>query len=883
MSLASRHPLRKSCSFCRARKIKCSNGTICEACKKQNVDCVYDWDSRPTKARTLSQESPRSDNGLPGFSSPQRQRSSTAGSPSSTPPGVILEEPNHLDSASGLAPPENPETVASLLVQMWNDNFTEAGHAGIKQNPWRERIATFHQTVQANLQDRSEHVVQTKFTLRNVKYTGILSLLTQDLVGLVVDKFGGLGSLFMDQGGGRFFLTGLANDTTQTMFDPSRPGPSPLAELGQRQITQMIDVWYSVHPLSFLVSKTLLLRELRDGTHDDVLLAVILADASFSIGDDVSVARGHVMIRWAAAQLQSRSFPTRAGQPNPAGAAPLAISTAQALMLMGWNALCQYHVRRATCYIGLASKLATELKDLYSSGAVPMATSRINGIDVFEVEKEVVAYLYWTTYTCTLWTFMQIGNNFSALLPTSLTSIFLPVDETSSVLMRLDEVSDNFSTLQRQKAVIKEMWPLAHIASITAYIYALYPQESDPNEPVSTNFWQEAPLLALQRIQQGSSPQDMACVCREVYRVLMESIHLLNRQVPHQPSRSLVLAVYHTVAIHLLFPAVIPGAPPPMEPVNVNAETIERFIMSASELVGIFDAACEPGQEPLIVTSQARNAFPDIYSLALDSCARAMSFIHAQKKAGAILMEPQFLQIYEDKLSQLAHRLHGMAKSEFLNSGSSIRVVKKHLKAVVRAFAGHPGGHSQTASLSSSASSGASPRHGSLSPSRTPAIGGGGGGRDTDSLSTATTTVVEPPSYISPSEALRPSSGCKPANTIASSDIPTSYPAFSPIMARRDGADGGKTDWRAADELFQHVMDHSALGSAPTSGAEHMTLADLVDAQASWMQGSQMLMDFDMAASQVPAPWDWPHTEMHHDTPMATAGGEPDMMHYFKK
>ncbi|KAM0333321.1 hypothetical protein ACHAQA_001982 [Verticillium albo-atrum] len=795
-----------------------------------------------------------------------------------------MEEPTPIEGHSPTsAASEHSVDVASVLNQMWNENFTEDSQANSKPNPWRERIAGYHETLQANLQDGLEHVVHAKFTPRNVKQTGILSLLAHDLVGLVVDKFGGLGSMFMEQGGGRFYLTGLANDTTQTMFDPPRPGPGPLLDLGQRQITQMVDVWFSMHPLSFLVSKTLLLRELRDGTHDEVLLAVIVADACFSLEDDESVVRGHAMLRWATSQLQKTPLSTKVEQPGTAAVSLPSISTAQALMLLGWNSLCQYQVRRATCYIGLSGRMAGELKDQYSSRASAMATSRINGIDVFEVEKEIIAYLYWTTYTCTLWTFMQIGSNFAALLPTSLTSIFLPVDEKSSVLVRLDEVSDNFSTLQKQKSTIKEMWPLAHIASITAYIYALYPQEQDPSESVSTNFWQEAPLLALQRIQQGSTPQDMACLCREVHRVLMESIHLLNRQVAHQPSRSVVLAVYHTMAIHLLFPGVAPGTQL-ADQFGITAETIDRLISSASELINIYDHVCEQSREPLIMPSQARNSFPDIMCLALDSCARAMLFINGQKKSGALLMEAQVLQAYENRLAQLAKRLHAVSRSDALSSGGSIRLIKKHLKAVVQAY-------SNPASLSSSRTS-LSPQYdgaqqaGSSSLSRTPSRSLSATSlSESDLLSTAPTTTGPGPSpFVNPKETtlLRPSSISRapPNGNVAGLShftATTPFNAFASPPVPGSGRGGGhpKTaalglaDWSAGSGgKLQSVGEagHSALSGVSSAAPEHMALLGMSagDAQASWLQANQIMMDFDMSGPQIALPWDWSPTEMSH-------------------
>jgi hypothetical protein len=768
---------------------------------------------------------------------------------------------------------------------MFFENYSDA--TGPRSNPWQERISSYHKALKSNLQDRPESI-SAKFSPRNVKYTGILSLLTHDLVGLVVERFSLLGCHHVEGGGARFFLSGLVQDNTQAMFDTTPPGPSPLADYGTRQITQMVDVWFSVHPLSFVVSKTLLLRELRDGTHDEILLATMLADANFSIGDEVAMARGHVLLRWAAAQLKNRPLPSKTGSDQsgmpPPGISLPGISTAQALMLLGWNAMCQYHIRRASCYIGLAGRLATEMKDQISSTSTPLTTSRINGIDVFDVSKELVSYLWWTTYTLTLWTFMQMGHNFSQLLPTSLTSIFLPVDETTSMLIRLDEVSDNFSTLQKQKAMIREMFPLAHIASVVAHVYNLYPQEPEVAEAPSTQFWQEAPLLALQRIQQGSSPNDVACVSREVYRVLMESIHLLQRQVGPGPSRSLVLVVYHTMAIHLLFPHQTAGALPPIEP-NFTTETIERFCTSAHEIITLFAQVSEQSHDLLtIAASQSQSSFPDILCLALDTCARAMSYIHHQRKCGGLAIEGQLFKLYEERLETLANKMHTIAQSDILNPGSSLRVVKKQLKAIMGAFGGHV---LQRVSHSGMATPDNSRRMSSLphSPPITHTPEG-------DHLSTATTTVVDSASsFVSPldttpfltaSESGLSNSG--PGSGIGADNVDANAISTPPNLfshLEHAGPIPGKPDWRAAEELFHHVMDTSSLGAPPTTGSD-LSVPDLVDLHHSWFPANnQMMMDFDMTGGlEAGMGWDWPSSMGNESTaaaPAVPAVGGTDM------
>lgn len=788
-----------------------------------------------------------------------RQRSSTGGtSPHGSPVGTISEEPTALDDV---------DNVARVLEQKFYENFSP--DIGPRSNPWQEKIAAYHRSVKNSVRERPE-AMAAKFNPKNVKYTGILNLLTHDLVGLVTDQFGSLGCHHVEDGGARFFLSGLISDDTQTMFDNAPLSGNPLSEYGQRQQTQLIDVWFSVHPLSFLVSKTLLLRELRDGTHDEILLAAMLADANFSIGDEVAMARGHVLLRWATAQLRTR--PLRSSQFPSGGGAQYSgistrifsgISTAQALMLLAWNALCSFQVRRATCYIGLAGRIATEIKEQISSTAAPMTSSRINGIDVFDVEKELVAYLYWTTYSLSLWAFIQMGNgHFSGLLPTSLTSIFLPVTEASSVIIQLDMVSENFSTLQKQKSVIREMWPLAHIASVIAYIFALYPHDTDTSESPQTNFWQEAPLLALQRIQQGKPSQDVGSVCREINRVLMESIHILNRQVTEVSSRSLVLLVYHTMAIHFLFPMLPQG----QVEEGISAEVVERFCASSQEVLQIFALISEQPQDLFSITPSLRSSFPDLFCLALDTCARALNLIHTKKKMGTLLMDLPMIHAYDGRLQMLAKKLYTTSQNDFLNQGRSLRTVRRHLRACVRAFGGSRSG-SASSGISSPEDSSRSGNSMPQSPlNHSPPIIQSS---ESDRMSTATTAVIDSTSsFVSPMDTTtlpRSMHSSLPSSDSGRSSIP-----YTPVDELH------KPDWGAADELFHNVLDPSALG-APTG--DHLSVSDLVDMQNAWYPQMPGVMDFDIAGPMSGVQWDWP--EVGVEAAAATAGSDMDSVLYY--
>ncbi|CAM1500994.1 Fc.00g101560.m01.CDS01 [Cosmosporella sp. VM-42] len=847
--MAAKHPLRRSCAFCRARKIKCSNETICEACRRQGADCIYDFEPPRPKSRTIGQDSIRMDLSVTRHRDirHRRKRSSSGASSNPSPPGPVGDDPSELQDPS--------DNIAMALEQRFYDNFSHST-AGTHSSPWQDRIAEYHQS----LRNRPENMT-TKSTPKNMRYMGLLSLLTQDLVGLVTDQFSSLGCRHIEDGTGRFFLSGLASDNTQTMFDDSSPIGNPLSEYGQRQKTQLIDVWYSVHPLSFLVSKTLLLREVRDGTHDEVLLAVMLADSHFSIGDEVSLGRGQALLQWAVGQLRNRPLRSNQRSSNCSTSTGVptriidGVSTAQSLMLLAWNALCSFQLRRAMCFMGLAGQLASEIKEEMVSSVGPMNSSRINGIDVFDVEKEIIAYLYWTTYSLSLWAFIQMGSvHFSSLLPTTLTPVFLPITEADSVIIHLDLVSDNFSTLQKQKKVVREMWPLAQISSVVAYIFAIFPQGPDVQHLRTTNVYQE------------------------INRLLTERTHFLKQPANETSSLSLVLVVYQTMAIHSLFPISSQSRTGDY----LTEEVIERFISSAEEILQLFNLVLTQPQDFFCASSSLSSSLPDVFSLALDTCARALSSISTEKHRHLFigsnqdpeyapdydlyinsgLLEGQWVQVYEPRLEDLTTRLNTMSRNDFLNQGRLIREVRKYLKARVRAYGGSPG----------SDSSGSPSPDNTRSMPRTPLLSLPIlSSPDSEHLSTATTTVV----YSSP-----PSTS--PMDT---SNMISSMPALSKMSPEATMTnhfvsfdETTKPDWQSTHSLCRDFLSHSA-ASVPTG--DHLSIADMVDLQA-WYPPMPTMMDFEIAGQDpmLGGQWDWPalSTEV-----VAMESDVGSSLHYFDR
>ncbi|KAI1187082.1 hypothetical protein F5B17DRAFT_453706 [Nemania serpens] len=695
MSVANKHPLRKSCTFCRARKIRCSNETICEACRKQNVDCVYDFEPyRPNGSTNNHGESPPTTNESitvqtedPVSITPLRNSrhcSSVSQSSSSA--------PCERDAASG-SPQLSAEYVAEELEAIFEDNFIREDN-GPRSTAWQRKISTLYRAAGSLSSDqRDSRTPASNPGSQSLRYAAVFTSMTEDLVGSVIGKFGNLGCHQVERGGSKFFMNSISRDDRTSMFEPDLPMPEPdsnaLVDYGSRKITQTIDVWFSSHPLSFLISKTLLMHELRAGTHDETLVSVLLADAYMFIGDDAAAARSHMFLSLAISNLRKQALDpcTASGSFSPQSTSHRGISTAQALLLLGWNALCRSQIRRATCYISLARRLTTKMnmqKWACTSGA---PGGRINGVEVSEVVRETMAYLWCISYTLMLWLYTQV-QEFPDLSHNTPASASLPIDASSSALISLDEASDNFSTLQRQKAALTNVWPLAHVSSVVAHIYALYPKPDVLVRRTNSGLWQESALLALQRIQDSSSLQSLDSVCREIHRVLMENASLLDAKIKHAPTGVLVLIVYHTIGIHVLFPRPLPEQDGYSRNTPFSPDIIDRFCASAEEIVKIITEVHESLDTDTVsmIQSQLHPSSPEIFVLALDSCVRAISAICSRQGRSTRLLDFDVFAYYRPKLESLTLRLFTLAEYQFFCPRASLHEVRKQLKAILRSL-----------------------------------------------------------------------------------------------------------------------------------------------------------------------------------------------------
>ncbi|KAI9802516.1 MAG: hypothetical protein M1833_001588 [Piccolia ochrophora] len=584
----------------------------------------------------------------------------------STPPKittstVTADQMRSMNPQTMMQTPESISSVASELETMFTHNFSNE-RIGVSMNTYQHALSD----IDRRLRDGQLQAARRPFENRTpdcrglmMSYDATIPLLTQELVEMVSVKFGRLGCHHLGDSDAQFYVESLAFDATPSMFEPSTPGADPLSEFDDHRTLQMIDVWFSMHPLSTIISKTLLLREYRSGTHDEILLATILADATYVHDVNEANPQSDRLFRYAAARLFSRPVHS------------CSLSTAQALVLLGWHELCLGRARRATCFLGYACRIVSKLVASIAE-APTTGLSRINGIDVGKVEAELMGNVYWITFSITLWSFMQFDQSFADLLPLNLPVDFPPVDEGSSSVAQLDIVSDNVSTLQAQAKMIRQMWPLSHVASTLGHIYALFPQNarSHDADPLA---WQARPVHQLRQL--FTPHQDIAVLCVRIRAILADAADALKGQSGVLSSRAYILMAYHTLLIHLLFPRAAGGR----NEESITNETLVTFITSARALLDIFSQVESQIDSNPMLPERGSSVITNILTLALDAAGRAMDHFHTKAEQG-YSAEQHLLSSRRPDLLHLATDLQSLSKSEKLSSARRLRIVKKKLK-----------------------------------------------------------------------------------------------------------------------------------------------------------------------------------------------------------
>ncbi|KAI9806703.1 MAG: hypothetical protein M1825_006160 [Sarcosagium campestre] len=689
--------MRRSCAFCRSRKIKCTGQSKCDACKERSIDCVYGREASKGRPRGSGSKSPG--NGGRGFHlnstrhhgcrpNPEVFSANCPFGPSGSPPSSIKECP------VGFSDPSSSSVCSSIareLEQMFERYFMRGGtrrsmHDEHPSSEWGHDISGSPPAFARKVPHTSSMACRGTPMI----YGASVPQLTQGLVEMLAVKLGVLGcySLVADGGSGNICNASLAKDSTRAMFDSTQTMHNSLVDFDDHCTLQMIDVWFSFHPLSPILSKTLLLREYRSGHHEEVLLLSMLADAVSYHGSMDADAKSEKLFQHACSRLASRPV----HECN--------ISTVQALVIMGWRELCLARVRRATCFLSyscqIISELSTSMAETPNSGM-----SRINGIDVGKVEAEMLTSLYWVTYSMTLWTSIQLDRPFKAVTPPDRSFGLPPIDEQASIVVKLDIVSGNVSTLQAQSRMIRGMWPLGKTASTVGMVYAEFSGNSTNCQSPEIQDWNS--MTARQRDRFDGCQSTEASLLVRIRQILASAADSLPAESANSPSHSYTLITYHALLIHLLFPSPECGFDGDM----MTSTAIDALCMSMQALASIFRQ--EEGRSIAAAGSLSHQSshITDIFTFALDACGRAMEhMLILAEQSHAPYQQMLFLRSRE--LISLATELQTISRSDALTSARRLRVVKKKLKAVRAGLEQLSSPHLERVSSLSSISTGAS-------------------------------------------------------------------------------------------------------------------------------------------------------------------------------
>ncbi|KAF7596514.1 hypothetical protein BBP40_001386 [Aspergillus hancockii] len=648
----------------------CSGEPICAACRERSLECVY--------ALEMSKGRPRS----------QAQTQAQAANASASNTDRRSSPKTRGDSIAS----DGESSVAAELDAMYRERFRDEPPR-VSTNLFQKRVTEFNRSLRVDSSNlESSNLIGAEPAI-GIDYHGFLTLVTQELIETVMLKFSRLGGHAFFGSGERYYRASMQQDMTTTMFDTatlstsaspatsstSPVGVDPLAEYSSHLIAQLVDVWFTNHPLSILLSKTLLLRDSRSDSVNRVLLATLLADAHEFNKDPNSGVQGTRLREWVIEQLHSLL----------AGAADLV--TGQITFLIGWRHACRGQARRAMCYIGYSGRIITRLRHQTEESPITEQT-HINGVDRGAVVVEMIQSLWWAMLGTTVWCFIQMDMPFGDLLPPRLMQVLPPSRETSSTLLQLDRTTGNISTIQSQIASLQSISLLAHLSSLAAYLYALYPHPARGGPAASTPVprWQDRLMLRLNQLMK--SQRSLALVCDDAYKAVQDMIALVHTEATDDPVCLWLLSFYHTVSIYLLFPKQeIPGETQAAEadqiagpaPVGtLTTSTLSGLDSAMQGLVSLFShiKSAASSDAP---RGSAASAFLHSYMLGLDATGRALTqILFAYDRAP--IVEHGLFHTWVPRFLQSAMTLHHLFTQDILLKDHRWRLVKRQLKVTCK-------------------------------------------------------------------------------------------------------------------------------------------------------------------------------------------------------
>ncbi|KAG8528376.1 uncharacterized protein KY384_007294 [Bacidia gigantensis] len=676
--------MRKSCHFCRSRKIRCSGQRICNACQDRNIDCIYGREGVKGRPRLQFARSY-------GRGSNQRLRKAHA-----TGKSHVSTATNTTDSCSSDSSPiastrsspfisEEPERNSVTTPNIGAELLFDFLFNGKPTGPSIE----FDAASQAFARQASgpTRVSTTRCERPKIAYENVLSVMFDDFVLLTPAKcWNSSQSLTLNDDRPPFIKACLDLDQTISMFDELTKLYNPLQELTDHQTSQLIEIWFSHHPLAFIISKTLHLQRYRNNCHDHALLAIMLADVQFAQNNARAHSKGHELLTWAIADFK-RSAQNANGLPK-----------IQTLTLIGWHQLFSGNARRAVAYLLYSRSLLARLPK------PALQLHLVNGIDVGGVERELAQNIECLLYSTLTWIFIQCGVSVHTFATPSEMISLPPFDESKSAAHALDLASDNTATLSHQEKTIQSLWPLTHLASTISRLCSLftYPSIAGVTPSSLTSGSQATQMLetpSLMSLSIPSSDQQNQKDSSKAHAFLSRISSLLKLRLQPHVSRTKLLAAYHTLMIYLLLPGYDGGV---RATSALTDEIINRYCVSAGEIIELLNNQSDTPRDGCILLSSRATTSNDALLTGLDACSKAMKYVQDKSLAGSgwassnsslsvselqtIESDLRVMRSQSPELIHLTRQLYEACQDEALQHSSKIISIRDRVKEILQTF-----------------------------------------------------------------------------------------------------------------------------------------------------------------------------------------------------
>lgn len=643
--------IRQSCTFCRTKKIRCSGELICSACRSRNLNCIY-----TTRA-------PKGRNTKP---SPENNTSDHNKNVDTLDSSVKLQSGDRsLQWKGDSTITTNASTSLFLDSVIVNNNTVARTTLGELLESRFQRH--YHHYGLSTLEAGREFDLPPSCPTEGISYKDLFFNITPALLDLLSAK---IGRLRADDENDSFiphcyhFRNCLPRDGSEAMFQAGLPANNITLPSGSNQtVFQLLEVWFSQHPLSLILSKTAFLHDFQGGLDDPGLLAVILADVTPILQSS----------EWGPAE-SLRQFACEEVRKRPAEQTSLPMI--QLLVLLGWHKLCTGEVRRGACYINVAHQLIGRWNQAQERR---LGTQRMNGVDYASVALELGYRIFWLTFAIELWIALQLNSPFE--YPTGINpSLNLPSPDIGiSSVYELDRSSGNVASLAAQERFWRGFWPLSHICCTVGPIYALLPRvasnlEASLTEPKT--YWGAETLRRLHRLV--NRHRSVFGLCQTVRSILSEELERPQAEMGDHPSEIITRIAYQLLNIHVLFPKE-----PSVEPGNTR-ESIDTLIQNTTDTILAFMHSLRLVEQSLAPPDFLNGISPcssaGLILAGLDTSSRALRetlrLLESDPDAKAVILH------WQTKLVELAHQLHTVCKHPSLRAHLPARDVKQQLKEV---------------------------------------------------------------------------------------------------------------------------------------------------------------------------------------------------------